>query len=73
MRPEGMSKSPQSPRLKAIVGLLYSLGLSYRGIATALAVFSLPLGYVTGWRDVQEWGELLRRRPMGRARMTSGL
>lgn len=67
--PEGVSKSPQSPRLKAIVGLLYCLGLSYRGVSTALAVFNLPLGYVSGWRDVQELGESMRRRPQGRARV----
>lgn len=67
--PEGMSKSPQSPRLKAIVGLLYSLGLSYRGVSTVLGVFNLPLGYVTGWRDVQELGGLLRQRPKGWVRV----
>lgn len=64
-----MSKSPQSPRLKGIVVLLYCLGLSYRGVSTALAAFSLPLSYVSGWRDVQELGELIQGRPKGHARV----
>lgn len=69
VRPAGVTKSPQSPRLKAIVVLLYVLGLSYRGVSTALAAFGLSLSYVSGWRDVQGWGELLRSRPKGHARV----
>jgi transposase-like protein len=42
--------------------IMWSLGLSYRSVALILSAFGVRLSHMSGWRDVQEEGKLIRRR-----------
>ena len=55
--PKGISKSPQSDRLKGVSVLLYVLGLSYRGVEDFLTALGFYLDYTTIYRNVQAAGE----------------
>lgn len=60
--PEGLDCSPQSRAYQATLLALYLLGLSLRGVPLVLALLKLPrVSFVTVWRDVQRWGQQLRR------------
>ncbi|MBI4199383.1 MAG: hypothetical protein HY535_02780 [Chloroflexi bacterium] len=57
-----MGRSPQTVSYQATLLALYLLGLSLRGVAQVLAVLEVPpVSFVTVWRDLQRWGQRLRR------------
>jgi hypothetical protein len=60
--PQGVDQADQSQRLRKLAALCWVLGLSYRGIAIALAVFGVRLCALTAWRDGQELAEQKKRR-----------
>jgi len=60
--PEGVSYAQQSERLMKLCVIMWSLGLSHRSVALILAVFGVSLSHMSGWRDVQEAGQRIRRR-----------
>ena len=60
--PQGVTHAQQSKRLMKLCVVMWSLGLSYRSVALILGVFGVSLSHMSGWRDVQDAGELLRRR-----------
>ncbi len=44
-----------------MVGVLYALGLSHRGIEAALELFGHSVDHVSSWRDIQRLGKRIRR------------
>ena len=60
--PEGVSHAQQSARLMKLCVIMWSLGLSHRSVVLILSVFGVPLSHMSGWRDVQEAGQRIRRR-----------
>jgi len=48
--------------LRRLAALTWVLGLSYRGLAAVFGAFGVILGRMSAWRDVQEWGEQLRKQ-----------
>ena len=60
--PKGVSRSQRSLRMKKLLVLMWALGLSYRSIVQILQVFGISLSHMSGWREVQEAGEELRRK-----------
>ena len=59
--PQGVDRHDQSQRLRALVALLWALGLSHQSISYLLAALGAPLAKMTSWRDVQEAGLRARR------------
>lgn len=59
--PQGVDGHDQSQRLRALVALLWALGLSHQSISYLLAALGAPLAKMTSWRDVQEAGLGARR------------
>lgn len=60
--PQGLGRSPQTQPYQATLLALYLLGLSFRGVAQVLALLEVPqVSFVTVWRDLQRWGQPLRR------------
>jgi hypothetical protein len=55
-RPMGVSGAQQSDTLKALSVLLYSLGLSYQGVADLLGTLTHPLCKSTVYNNVQTAG-----------------
>lgn len=60
--PSGVAQTQQTERLKKLAVICWSLGLSYRGIATVFQAFGVRLSRMSGWRDVQAEGEEIQRR-----------
>lgn len=60
--PEGISRAGQSLRMKQLAVIMWSLGLSYRGVEAVLSAFGVSLSRMSSWRDVQAAGEALRGR-----------
>lgn len=60
--PEGIERGLQSERLKKLVVICWSFGLSYRGIEGVFSAFGVSLSRMSGWRDVQGEGEAIRKR-----------
>lgn len=61
-RPQGLGRSPQTQSYQATLLALYLLGLSFRHVAQVLALLNVPqVSFVTVWRDLQRWGQPLRR------------
>lgn len=61
VHPVGVSQHHRSQRLRGIGVLLYVLGLSYGGVADALAAFGWQGSRSTIYRDVQNAGEAVTR------------
>jgi transposase-like protein len=61
VHPVGVSRHHRSQRLRGIGVLLYVLGLSYGGVADALAALGWQGSRSTIYRDVQEAGEAVVR------------
>lgn len=62
VHPKGLGRSPQTQPYQATVLALYLLGLSLRRVALVLALLEVPgVSFVTVWRDLQRWGQRLRR------------
>ena len=60
--PTGMDRADQTLRLRKLAALLWVLGMSLRGVVTALAAFGIPLCHMTIWRDLQEQADQLGKR-----------
>ena len=70
MKPRGVGRSARSHGFMAVVGVLYALGLSHRGVELAMGLFGHHIDHVSSWRDVQKLGGAVRRRlPSGRAKV----
>ena len=71
-RPPGVGRAGRSQPFTAILGVLYALGLSHRGVEGALRLLGYGVAQVTSWRDRQRLGRAVRRRlPAGRARIVA--
>ena len=69
-RPKGVGRAGRSHSFMALLGVLYALGLSHRGIETALGLFGHSVDHVSSWRDIQRLGKAVKRRlPEGKARV----
>lgn len=69
-KPKGVGRGGRSYPFMALLGVLYGLGLSHRGIETALSLFGHRVDHVSSWRDIQRLGAVVRRRlPKGSARV----
>ena len=71
--PAGVSHAQQSERLMKLCVIMWSLGLSHRGVALILSVFGVRLSHMSGWRDVQEAGQRIRRRLKWKAARVVGV
>jgi len=60
--PQGVDGSDQTHRLRKLVSLLWVLGLSLRGVCTALGAFGVSLCHMSVWRDLQEQSGLLEKQ-----------
>jgi len=60
--PAGVSQAQQSERLMKLCVIMWSLGLSHRSVALILSVFGVRVSHMSGWRDVREAGQRVRRR-----------
>ncbi len=61
-KPVGVGRAARSHAFTALVGVLYALGLSHRGVETAMGLFGHHIDHVSGWRDIQRLGKAVRRR-----------
>ena len=69
-RPNGVGRAGRNHSFMALLGVLYALGLSHRGIETALGLFSHSVDHVSSWRGKQRLGKVVKRRlPGGKARV----
>lgn len=57
--PQGVDRADQTQRLRKLVSLLWVLGLSLRGVCTALEAFGISLRHMSVWRDLQEQADHL--------------
>lgn len=66
--PQGVDSHDQSQRLRALAALLWGMGLSHQAVSHLLMALGQAIAKMTSWRDVQEMGEALSRkpRPVGR-------
>jgi len=60
--PEGVDQADQTQRLRKLASLLWVMGLSLRGVPTALAAFGVLLSHMSVWRDNQEQSEHLEKQ-----------
>jgi len=60
--PDGVDQADQTQRLRKLASLLWVMGLSLRGVATALAAFGVSLSHMSVWRDNQEQSEQLEKQ-----------
>jgi transposase-like protein len=59
--PEGISHTQQSERMKQLVVICWSFGLSHRGVEAILSAFGVSLSRMSSWRDVQAGAEEIRK------------
>ena len=71
--PEGVTHAQQSERLMKLSVIMWSLGLSYRSMVMILAVFGVNMSHMSGWRDVQDAGKVIRRRLKWKAARVVGV
>jgi len=60
--PQGVDQADQTERMRKLAVLLWVLGMSLRGVATALSAFGVQLSHMSVWRDLQEQADQLERR-----------
>ena len=60
--PTGVDQADQTQRMRKLAALFWVMGLSLRGVATALAAFGIRLSHMSVWRDLQEQADLLAQR-----------
>lgn len=63
--PQGVDRHDQSQRLRALVALLWGLGLSHQSISYLLTALKSAIAKMTSWRDVQEAAGVLSQRRNG--------
>ena len=61
-KPAGVGRATRSHAFMGLVGVLYALGLSHRGIETAMRLFGHDIDHVSSWRDIQRLGKSVRGR-----------
>src|SRR5829696_4340132 len=75
VHPTGVGRHHRSQRLRGIGVMLYVLGLSYGGVADALAAFGWAGSKSSVYRDVQAAGEAVarmrQRQPMRQVKVVS--
>jgi transposase-like protein len=68
--PEGIDRADQTLRLRHLAALLWTLGLSLRGVVALFDAFALTLSHMTVLRDVRALaGELRHQRQARRVRV----
>ena len=60
--PVGVRRAMQSERLEKLAVIIWSMGLSYRGMTLLLSAFGVAFSRMSGWRDVQQAGEHLHKQ-----------
>jgi len=60
--PQGVDRADQTQRLRKLEAIFWVLGMSLRGVVTALSAFGVQLSHMTVWRDLQEQADLLEKR-----------
>lgn len=60
--PQGVRRADQTERLGKLAAILWVLGLSLRGVQTAMAAFGVPLSHMSVWRDLQAQAGVLERQ-----------
>lgn len=69
-KPQMVGRAGRSHAFMALIGVLYGLGLSHRGIEMVVGLFGHSVDHVSSWRDIQRLGKSVRRRlPKGNARV----
>ena len=51
--PEGLDRSPQTPRLRQLAGLAWALGMSTREVVAVFEQVGIPISHMTVWRAGQ--------------------
>ncbi len=59
--PQGIGRSSQTSRMKALVAIGWTLGLSYRGLVALYEAFGAKIERMSAWRDVQEHARQLEK------------
>lgn len=57
-----MDRADQTQRLRKLAAIFWVLGMSLRGVVTALSAFGIQLSHMTVWRDLQEQADLMEKR-----------
>ena len=57
-----MDQADQTQRLRKLAAIFWVLGMSLRGVVTALSAFGVQLSHMSVWRDLQEQAGLVERR-----------
>jgi transposase-like protein len=60
--PEGVDSADQTQRLRKLAAIYWVMGMSLRGVVTALSAFGVQLSHMSVWRDLQEQAELMEKR-----------
>lgn len=71
--PEGVGPAQQSERLKKLAVVMWSFGLSYRGMEMILSAFGVELSRMSGWRDVQAEGEEIKKKSLWKQARVMGV
>ena len=68
-KPKGVGRGGRSQGFMAVLGVLYALGLSHRGIEMAVGLLGHNVDHVSSWRDIQRLGRGIRMRlPKGQCK-----
>ena len=59
--PQGVDRGGHSIRLRALMSLMWALGLSHRSVGCVLTALGCPASRMSGWRAVQEAGRAAAR------------
>ena len=61
--PQGVDQADQTQRMRKLAAMYWVMGMSLRGVVTALSVHGVKLSHMTVWRDLQEQaGQLEKQR-----------
>jgi len=59
--PQGVDLADQTQRMRKLAAVFWVLGMSLRGVVTALSAFGVRLSHMTVWRDLQEQADQLEK------------
>lgn len=59
--PRGVDRNGRSVRLRALMSLMWALGLSHRSVGCVLTALGCPASRMSSWRSVQEAGRAAAR------------
>ena len=60
--PDGVDQADQTQRLRKLAAVYWVLGMSLRGVVTALSAFGVRPSHMTVWRDLQKQAEIPAKR-----------